>query len=26
MLPEIKRLVDKNYYLLAMEHYIKKLK
>ncbi len=25
-LPEIKKLVDKNYYLLAMEHYIKKLK
>jgi NTE family protein len=26
MLPEIKKLVDKNYYLLSMEHYIKKLK
>ncbi len=26
MLPEIKKLVDKNYYLLAMEHYLKKLK
>ena len=25
-MPEIKKLVDKNYYLLAMEHYIKKLK
>ncbi len=26
MLPDIKKLVDKNYYLLAMEHYLKKLK